>query len=103
MKERNEAIALAGLGLVKGLGEEFGHLRQADKAWLGITAGVSVYELFCKREELLSEGYDRYIDKHPVITRVGTLAVAAHLCNLIPNKYDPIHQASLVARKFTKG
>ena len=67
-------------------------MRTAEKAWLALGAGVAAYEIACPSGETLSEGVDRMIEKHPILT-LGTIAItAAHLMNLLPEKIDPFHR-----------
>lgn len=66
-------------------------LRPSDKAWLALAAGVAAWELYAPEGELLSEAADRWMLTHPWITRVCVATIAAHLCNAIPNRYDPLH------------
>lgn len=66
-------------------------LRPADRAWLALAGGVAVYELAASEGELLSEAADRYMLTHPWITRAIVIAVGMHLCNAVPDRYDPLH------------
>ena len=66
-------------------------LRPADRAWLALGAGVVAYDMLAGPEQTLSEGADRYMLKHPWTTRAVAAAVAGHVCNLLPDRYDPIH------------
>jgi hypothetical protein len=52
---------------------------------------VLAYDVLASPEQTLSEGADRYMLKHPWITRAVAAAVAAHVCNAIPGRFDPIH------------
>ena len=65
-------------------------VRPADKAWLALVTYIVLYEALCEAGELMSEGYDRYVDKHPVAARVAPFVVAAHLTNLLPTQLDPL-------------
>lgn len=69
-------------------------MRTAEKAWIGLGAGILAYEILCPPEELLSEGMDRLIEKHPIATRAIIGAFALHLANLVPEKIDGIHHLS---------
>lgn len=64
----------------------------AKRAWTAIGLGVLAYEALCPNGELLSEGADRLVDKHPIASRIAGLAVAGHVMNLLPDTLDPIHQ-----------
>lgn len=95
MKENLETYALAGVGLARGA-YEVGYKQQepAHKAWLAIGAFVVGYELLAKEGQLLSEGWDKIIDKHPIIGRALPLYVTAHVVNVLPESVDLIHKAS---------
>lgn len=73
-------------------------MRPADRAWLTLASGIVAYELAAVEDELLSEAADRYMSAHPWITRAVTAAVAMHLCNIIPDRYDPLHHLFTVKR-----
>ena len=64
----------------------------AGHGWAILGGYILVWEISCQREHLLSEGADRGIARAPVLTRIGIFIVAAHLANVIPEKYDPIHR-----------
>ena len=62
----------------------------ATNGWTILLAAVTVYELACKEEELLSRGLDRLMAKHPVWPRAAVLVVALHLINWLPARFDPL-------------
>ena len=62
-----------------------------DYAWLCIAAGVIGYELFSPPGELLSEAADRYRERHPIVTDLLIVYVAAHLLRRWPTRFDPLH------------
>lgn len=69
----------------------------AGRNW-AITAGViAALEIACPDGETLSEGVDRALERP--FTRYAAVAgigiTAAHLLNVIPEKYDPFHYALL--------
>lgn len=66
-------------------------LRPADRAWLGLAGLIILYEVAADEGELLSEAADRYMLAHPWITRFVAFSIAAHLCNLVKDRYDPLH------------
>lgn len=66
-----------------------------EKAWAILGLGVLGYELTAKEEQLLSEAVDRFILRHPWITRAVVVYLAAHLLNLVPDRFDPLHQLAL--------
>lgn len=71
-------------------------LSPSTKAWIGIGASVAAYDILCPKGETLSEGVDRALERGK-FTRVAALGgiaiVAAHLANVLPEKYDPFHYA----------
>lgn len=96
-KETAEAYALGAYGLAKGVFKEYVKPElTAKRAWLGIIAGVTAYELTCGDGELLSEGVDRAIQKHPIAVPLAIGVTALHLANgfeaLGIQKLDPYHQ-----------
>lgn len=50
------------------------------------------YDVFAEPEMTLSEGADAYMLKHPWLTRGVAFAVAAHVCNVMPDRFDVIHR-----------
>lgn len=57
----------------------------------GLIGGVALYDIKCPKGETISEGVDRLLEKHKLAT-LGTIAVTAlHLGNVLPDRYDPIH------------
>lgn len=76
-------------------------LRPADRAWLALAGGVVVYELAAVEGELLSEAADRYMLAHPWWTRVVAFSVAVHLCNMVPDRCDPLHWVFVGKRRLT--
>lgn len=65
-------------------------LRPSDGAWLTLAGGVLVWDTCCPPGEMLSEGVDRYMVRHPWLTRAVVALVALHLCNHLPKSTDPI-------------
>ena len=65
--------------------------KPATVAWAALASGIAVYEVMCPRGETLSEGVDRALERpYGRIAALGGIAVtAAHLANLIPQRYDP--------------
>lgn len=71
-------------------------MKPSTAAWIGIGAGVAAYEAFCPKGETLSEGVDRALEynRFTRYAALGAIAItAAHLANVIPQKYDPFHYA----------
>lgn len=74
-------------------------MKAADRAWIGLAAYVVAYDLVASPEQTLSDGADRYMLSHPWITRAVAAAVAGHVCNLVPDRFDVIHQLFKAARR----
>ena len=70
-------------------------MRHGDSAWLCLAAGVVAYEAFAAPGELLSEAADRYRERHPLITNLVIVYVAAHLLRRWPTRLDPLHQMAV--------
>jgi len=66
-------------------------LLTAKRAWTCMAIGIMAYELACPEGELLSEGADRAIERHPMLVPLTALVIAGHVANLFPDRYDPIH------------
>lgn len=69
-------------------------MRQSSKAILAGTAGIVAYEAWCDRGEMISERFDEWLE-HPIkgtVAVLGTLAIAGHLINIMPEGIDVIHQ-----------
>lgn len=99
-RETAETYSLALLGAAEGVFKYY--IRPeitAKRTWLAIGAIVALHEIFCPEGELLSEGADRAIEKHPVLIPLATIAIAGHVANLIDERYDLIHRGV----KFIKG
>lgn len=102
MKRTNESIPLAytlgAYGAVRGVIQECLPQSQAGKAWLAVGAAVTAYEFLCDEGQTLSEGVDRAIEKHPILT-LGAIAVtSAHLANVLSPRVDPYHQVTKLFR-----
>lgn len=90
MNEKVGAYVLGGIGLVKGLHEAYVRPElSATRAWALIGVGVLAYEIACPEGELLSEGVDRALERHPKATVAAIGITALHLANLIPERLDP--------------
>lgn len=80
---------LARLGLIRG-----------EHAWVALALLVLGYEVCARDGELMSEAVDRFIEKRPGLTRLVVVVVAAHLLNLIPERFDPLHRTAQVTRRY---
>lgn len=62
----------------------------AKQAWAVLAAGVLGYEIACRDGQLLSEGVDDWLISRPVLTRAAIAAMALHLGNAVPKRYDVV-------------
>lgn len=70
----------------------------AGKGWTTLVGSILVYEIVCAEDELLSRGLDRLMERHPVWPRIAVLAVAFHLINWLPERFDPVSMLFHVTR-----
>ena len=75
-------------------------MQASDKAWLVLAGGVIAWDSLCADGQTLSDGADHYMLRHPWLTRGIAFALAAHVCNLWPDRYDPVHKLAVVVRAF---
>lgn len=87
MKGSFEDYAYATVGALGGVAKYY-RPSPAALAWGAIVA----YEAIAPEGQLLSEGADRAILKYPVATKLAIGVTALHLANLIPDRFDPLHQ-----------
>jgi hypothetical protein len=62
----------------------------AKQAWAFLAAGVLGYEVACRDGQLLSEGVDEWLASRPILTRAAIAALALHLGNAVPQRYDVV-------------
>lgn len=79
-------------------------MRPSEKAWLALGGAVLVYEVLAGEGELLSEAFDRFLDRHPVLVWVGTVITAAHLLNILDahpalRRVDPYGHLPLLSKR----
>lgn len=76
-------------------------MKPADRAWCALAAGVVIYDVCARDGETLSDGACRY----PLVPRGLVIAVlGAHLLEIIPSRYDPLHLLLIAAKaKRIKG
>lgn len=69
--------------------------RPSTLAWIGLAGGVAIYDALCPPGETMSEAVDRALESRTGrILALGAIAVTScHLANLLPERYDPFHQA----------
>lgn len=65
-------------------------VKRADAAWIALLVSVVVYEAMAPEGELLSEGWDRYLQSSPVLARLLPLVVTLHVINALPARFDPV-------------
>lgn len=71
-------------------------LKPAEIMWAGLVGSALLYDVFCPKNQTLSEALDPALEttkgKAILYTAIGL--TAAHLCNILPPKLDPLHIAS---------
>ena len=72
----------------------------AERAIKWGAAAIAAYEIICPDTHTISEGVDRLIEKHPILTRAVIGYTALHLCNWLPEKLDLYHQATRIKDIF---
>lgn len=73
-------------------------MKPADGAWLALLGAIVAYEVAAPDNELLSEGWDRYLLRSPVTARVVPIVLALHLINALPRSIDPVSRLCDVLR-----
>lgn len=64
--------------------------------WLVVACVVVIVEALAPEGELLSEGVDRALERHPILTRLAVELVARHLTNDIPPNLDPLSRLARI-------
>ena len=69
-------------------------MRFATKGWIAVGLTVAAVEILAPKNELLSEGVDRALEHKigRILVPLAVIQTAAHLLNVIPSRYDLIHQ-----------
>jgi hypothetical protein len=84
---------LAAVGITKGLMEVYVVPQlSAKRAWGVLGLGVLAYELACPVGQTLSEGVDRALERHKLLTTAAVGLTALHLLNVLPSQLDPFTQ-----------
>lgn len=78
-------------------------LAPGELAWATLGLGVVAYNSLTSDGQMLSEQADRWVERHPILTRTIVGVVAAHVANAAPSKYDPIHWLFEGVRRLTRG
>jgi hypothetical protein len=66
----------------------------ARQAWALLAAGVLGYEVVCKDGQLLSECVDEWLMSRPILTRAVIAALALHVGNALPVRFDVVSLGS---------
>ena len=74
----------------------------ARQAWALIAAGVLGYEVVCKDGQLLSECEDEWLISKPILTRAAIAALALHLGNAVPQRYDVVSLGCQAVRRSSR-
>ena len=74
----------------------------ARHAWTLLAAGVLGYEIACKDGQLLSECVDEWLVSNPILTRAAIAAVALHLGNAVPKRYDVVSLGFQAIRRSSR-
>ena len=74
----------------------------ARQAWALIAAGVLGYELVCKDGQLLSQCVDEWLVSKPILTRAAIAALALHLGNAVPERYDVVSLGFRAIRRSSR-
>ncbi len=64
-------------------------MRNSDRAWLALAAGVAAYDVVATDEEQLTDAARRYFKSQPVATASMILITSLHLIGGIPRWCDP--------------
>ena len=74
----------------------------ARQAWALLAAGVLGYEVVCKDGQLLSECVDGWLVSKPILTRAAIAALALHLGNAVPERYDVVSLGFSAIRRSSR-
>lgn len=74
----------------------------ARQAWVLLAAGVLGYEVVCDDGQLLSECVDEWLVSRPILTRAAIAALALHLGNAVPERYDVVTQGFRAIRQGSR-
>lgn len=101
--EKPGLYALAGLGIAEGAWRYYVRPElTAKRAWLVMAGSIALYEWVCPPGELMSEGADRLINKHPAAGRAAIIGLGvvttAHVANMFTDRRDPFKRALDIIR-----
>jgi hypothetical protein len=74
----------------------------ARQAWALIAAGVLGYEVVCKDGQLLSQCVDEWLVSKPILTRAAIAALALHLGNAVPERFDVVSLGFSAIRRSSR-
>ena len=74
----------------------------ARQAWALIAACVLGYEVVSKDGQLLSQWADEWLASKPILTRAAIAALALHLGNAIPQRYDVVSLGFQAIRRSSR-
>jgi hypothetical protein len=77
-------------------------IMNAKHAWALLVAGVLGYEIACKDGQLLSECVDEWLVSRPILTRAAIAAMALHLGNAVPKRYDVVSLGFQAIRRSSR-
>jgi hypothetical protein len=74
----------------------------ARQAWALLAAGVLGYEVVCRDGQLLSECVDEWLMSRPILTRAVIAALALHLGNALPARFDVVSLGFMAIRRSSR-
>jgi hypothetical protein len=77
-------------------------MKPSDYAWLILAGYVIGWDTLCVEGQTLSDGADHYMLRHPWLTRAVAFGISAHVCNMVPERYDPVHKFAVAVRAFRR-
>jgi hypothetical protein len=77
-------------------------VKPSDYGWLALAAYVICWDTLCVEGQTLSDGADRYMLRHPWLTRAVAFGISAHVCNMVAPRYDPVHKVAVAVRAFRR-
>ncbi|MFZ1164877.1 DUF7427 family protein [Mycobacterium sp.] len=78
-------------------------MRNSDRAWLALAAGVAAYDFAATDEEQLTNAARRYFKSQPVATASMILMTGLHLIGGIPQWCDPFALLFAAHRRLRAG
>ena len=74
----------------------------ARQAWALLAAGVLSYEVVYKDGQLPSECVDDWLVSNPILTRAAIAALALHLGNAVPQRYEVVSLGFQAIRRSSR-